>query len=265
MEQIRFEVEDGIGRLTLTRPGKLNAQTPQMWHEMRQLAAEIGQSDELRVLVVTGEGPSFSSGLDVSVLAGGFAGSGAPDLEGMDQVAAIRHVQSSFTWLEEAPYPTVAAVRGHALGAGFQLALACDLRVVAEDADLGIMELRWGIMPDLGGTLWLPRLVGGSQALDLIWRSRRLSGTEAASMGLANEAVPEAELDARVDALVAELAALPPLAVRGAKRAVHAALAPADAALQSAAEEMAVCLRSEDLREAGAAYLEKRPPAYRGR
>lgn len=265
MEQIRFAVEDGIGRLTLTRPDKLNAQTPQMWHEMRQLADEIGRSDDLRVLVVTGEGSSFSSGLDVSVLAGGFAGAGAPDLEGFDQVETIRAVQSSFTWLEQAPYPTIAAVRGHALGAGFQLALACDLRVVADDADLGIMELRWGILPDLGGTAWLPRLVGTSRALDLIWRSRRISGTEAVAMGLANEAVPEPALDERVSTLAAELAALPPLAVRGAKRAVLAAAPPIEPSLQAAAEEMAVCLRSDDLREAGAAHTEKRPPVYRRR
>jgi len=176
-------------------------------------------------------------------------------------------VQDTFTWLEEAPYPTIAAVRGYALGAGLQLALACDLRVLARGTSLGLLEHRYGIIPDLGGTQRLPRVVGPSKALQLIVTAARIDTEEAARIGLADVVVDDEQLDEEAAALAGRIAAQPPLAVRGAKRAIRAAASGMSVrdGLVIEAEAQAVCVTSADMREAIAAFAEGRPPRYQGR
>jgi enoyl-CoA hydratase/carnithine racemase len=269
-ETLRFERRGPVGWLELHRPERLNAFTVQMWDELRALGRAVGDDPDLRALVVVGAGRAFSSGIDTSV----FTTPGEGDALGRDGegrhpdqvVARILEVQDSFTWLEEAPYPTVAAVRGYALGAGMQLAIACDLRVVAEGTQLGLLEHRYGILPDLGGTQRLPRLVGPSKALQLVVTAARIDTAEAARLGLADLVVADDELEGAASELAGTIAAQPPLAVRGVKRAIRAAVSGSSVreGLVVEAEAQAACLRSKDMAEAIAAFVEKRAPVYRG-
>ncbi len=274
---IRFDVQpaDGggsVGRLTLDRPDKLNSFTPLMWRELRELGATLlADPGDLRALVVIGEGRAFSSGIDTSVFT---SGDGVDDVLAGEaprhedpMVSGILAAQDSYSWLEAAPFATIAAVRGFALGAGLQLALACDLRIVARGSKLGLLEFKYGIIPDLGGTQRLPRLVGAGKAKELIFTAARIDAEEAGRIGLAERVVSDEELDGVADDLAREIAAQPPLAVRGAKRAVNAAtsgISVTDGLLVEA-ESQADCLRSDDMKEAITAFVEARPPVYRAR
>jgi enoyl-CoA hydratase/carnithine racemase len=267
-ETVILERKGSVGWLRLNRPAKLNAQTPEMWSELRELGQELRRDRELRCLVVTGEGRAFSSGIDLAEITSQDGLAGATQVKpaaGEDPlVAMILRGQEAFTWLTEAPFPSVAAVRGYALGAGLQLALACDLRVAARGAMLGALEFRYGLLPDLGGTAWLPRLVGPAKAKELVFTAARIDADEALRIGLVNQVVEEGMLDSFVGAFAETLAAQPPLAVAGAKRAIDAFEDPRRS-LELAAAGQAACLRSEDFVEAGRAFVEGRAPVYRGR
>ncbi len=183
-----------------------------------------------------------------------------PDVDG------VLAIQRAFTWLEEAPYPTIAKVQGHAFGAGMQLALACDLRIAAHDVRMGLLEANWGLMPDLGGTVWLPRLVGPAKALELMMTAAKLRASELLALGIVNRVVPGDELDAEVDGLVAELLKRPPLALRGAKAAVRGGWGePSATGMRAAAVAQLACLASADFTEAATAFLEGREPKFEGR
>ncbi|MGH8998860.1 MAG: enoyl-CoA hydratase/isomerase family protein, partial [Acidimicrobiia bacterium] len=191
METLIFERQGPVGWLRLNRPDRLNAQVPQMWRELAELGGELQKDSELRALVVTGVGRSFSSGIDVSQFSADplfqQPGSGTAQPNGRDPfLDAIARFQEGFLILAELAVPTIAAVRGHALGAGFQLALACDLRIVARGTKLGMLEHRYGLVPDLGGTVWLPRLVGPAKAKELIWTAATFDAEEADRLGLVN-------------------------------------------------------------------------------
>jgi enoyl-CoA hydratase/carnithine racemase len=260
----------GVVRLTLNRPEKLNAQTVAMWHHLARLGAELAADDTIRVLVVAGAGRSFSAGIDITtfttpstpVVPAAGANDATSSESGVDGILAI---QRAFTWLEDAPYPTIAKVQGHAFGAGMQLALACDLRFAADDVKMGLLELNWGLMPDLGGTVWLPRLVGPSKALEMMITGERLAADELLALGIVNRVVPRAELDGFVDGFVSDLLKRPPLAVQGAKAAVRGGLGePSPVGMRAAAVAQLVCLESADFAEAGAAFVEGREPHFGG-
>ena len=154
-------------------------------------------------------------------------------------------------------------MRGYALGAGLQCALACDIRVFARGTSVGLLEHKYGILPDLGGTQRLPRVVGPGKAKEMIWTAARIDADEAFRIGLCERLVDDDALESEVTALAAAIAAQPPLAVQGAKRAVEAAgRLPVADGLVVEAEEQAVCLRSDDMREAITAFVEKREPNY---
>jgi len=271
LETIRLEVRDHVATLVLDRPDRLNAFTIQMWDEMRELGRELlSDPGGIRALVVRGEGRAFSSGLDTSVFAeGGFdsVGAGASPRHDDPKVAVILHAQEAYTWLEEAPFVTIAAIRGFALGAGLQTALACDIRVCARGAQLGLLEHKYGILPDLGGTQRLPRIVGPGKAIELITTAAKIDADEAYRIGLVERLVSDEELEPAALDLAATIAAQPPLAVRGAKRAVHAALDGRSVreGLVVEAEGQAVCMGSADFREAITAFVEGRAPRYEGR
>jgi enoyl-CoA hydratase/carnithine racemase len=276
-ETLRFEVDrlevgGSVGRLTLDRPDRLNAFTVEMWRELRELGAQLlADPGDLRALVVIGEGRAFSSGIDTSVFTSDrgidevLAGE-APRHEN-PVIAGILAAQDAYTWLEEAPFATIAAVRGHALGAGLQLALACDIRIVARGTKLGLLEFKYGIIPDLGGTQRLPRLVGPGKAKELIFTAARIDAEEAGRIGLVERVVADEELEAVAGDLAREIAAQPPLAVRGAKRAVNAAMSGETVrdGLLVEAEAQSECLRSDDMKEAITAFVEDRPPVYGAR
>ena len=186
--------------MVLDRPDKRNAQLPEMW----QALAEFGDSlpSSVRVVVVTGNGSSFSAGLDRSMFARMGSDPAALDDSFLDTIASY---QAGFSWLRRPEFVSVAAVHGHAIGAGFQLALACDLRIAASDAQFRMAEPSLGLVPDLGGTQVLVDLVGYSRALEICATNRTVGADEALQIGLVNLSVAPDELGAAVDDLVAAL------------------------------------------------------------
>jgi enoyl-CoA hydratase/carnithine racemase len=171
--------------VTLSRPDVLNVQTPAMWAELESISRKL--PGDVRVVIVRGAGRSFSAGLDLSAARG----------EG----------DSAFTWLRRPSLVTIAAVQGHAIGAGFQLALNCDLRILATDARFSMAEVTLGLVPDLGGTKRLTELVGLSRALEICVTGRRIAADEADRIGLATAVVAPTELDAAVADLTAAVLA----------------------------------------------------------
>jgi enoyl-CoA hydratase/carnithine racemase len=223
---VRLAVDGAVARVTLCRPERRNAQTPATWSAL----AAIGESlpTQVRVVVVTGEGPSFSAGIDRRMFTPeGVPGEGsiaditsASDADAADIIAAY---QAGFTWLRRPEFVSVAAVRGHAVGAGFQLALACDLRVVAADAQFTMAEPTLGLVPDLAGTQPLVDAVGYSRALEICATGRRFSAAEAERAGLANVVVAGEELETATDDLVAALLSTNRDAVTATKRLLQGA------------------------------------------
>ncbi len=276
METLQFERDGDIAYLRLNRPDKLNSFTVEMWRELRAFGIEIKDDPTLRCLVVIGNGRAFSSGIDTSVFTGG-GGADSPEavLGGGDDagtrhanptVDGIMRTQEAYSWLEEARYPTIAAVRGYAFGAGLQMALACDIRVFARGTKVGLLEHKYGIMPDLGGTQRLPRVVGAGKAKEMIWTAARIDAEESFRIGLCERLVEDGDLEKEVETLATTIAGAPPLAVQGAKRAVDAASRmPVAEGLMVEAEEQALCLRSADMREAITAFVEQRTPRYESR
>jgi enoyl-CoA hydratase/carnithine racemase len=189
--------------VSLVRPGQLNAQTPATWAALRAIGE--GLHDDVRVVVVRGEGRAFSAGLDREALPV-VAAELAPLLVDVAE-ERIRGWQAAFRWLRSPGVVSVAAVQGHAVGAGAQLALACDLRVVAEDLQLRLPEASLGLVPDLTGTSSLVELVGYSRAVELCLTGRAVGAAEAVALGLATTAVPADRLDAAVADLVTALLA----------------------------------------------------------
>ena len=270
---LRLDREGSVGWLRLNRPDKLNSFTIAMWREMAELGASlVADPGGIRALVVIGEGRAFSSGIDTSVFTGGttvddgLSSMPGPSRHDDPAVAMVMSTQAAYSWLEDASFATIAAVRGFALGAGLQLALACDIRVVARGTKLGLLEFKYGIMPDLGGTQRLPRLVGPGKAKEMVFTAAKVDAEEAFRIGLAEQLVDEAELDDVVTALATNIAGQPPLAIQGAKRAIQAAgeVSVRDG-LRIEAEAQAQCLQSDDMREAITAFVEGRAPDYQGR
>src|SRR5215831_3924064 len=265
-QTIRYQRQGDIGTLTLARPGKRNAQNPLMWQELARLGADLLPDETLRCLVVTGEGPSFSAGIDLVEGISGALADWAERLADERTLAEGTAAAKTFSWIPNLGCASIAAVRGHAYGAGLQLALACDFRIFAEGTKVGLLETRYGLLPDMGATVRLPRIVGESRARELILLGDIIDAAEALRIGLANRVVAGEDLEAAAAELAARLAAQPPLAVRGARRAIDAAWhLGAEESLQLALEEQVRCLRSDDFAEARQAMTEGRAPHWRGR
>jgi enoyl-CoA hydratase/carnithine racemase len=237
---VRTSRDGAVLTVTLDRPDRLNAQTPETWAAL----AEIGRSldDDVRIVVVRGEGRAFSAGLDRSLFTappGTEGGLADVALMPTDQAEArIAEFQAGFRWLRSPGIVSIAAVQGHAIGAGAQLALACDLRVLTEDAALSLPEVTLGLVPDLTGTSNLVELVGYSRALEMCLTGRAVSAAEARAVGLANLVVGASELDAAVADLIAAITAHPIRASRATAALVRSAVRN-DPTAQDAAERAA--------------------------
>lgn len=250
---LALEVRDGVATVTLDRPQRRNAQTPQMWAGLRDIGR--GLPGTVRVVVLRGAGAAFSAGLDLAMFSGDGL-PGAPSFAEMarmpdaEALAVIASYQAAFTWWRRPDLISIAAVQGHAVGAGFQLALACDLRILADDAQLSMAETSRGLVPDLGGTRLLVELVGYPRALEICATGRRVGAREAMSLGLAEVVVPAADLDAAVADLTAALLSPPRDAVIETKALLAAALrrSPDE---QLAAEREAQLRRLRDLLSVG--------------
>lgn len=226
----RIEVTDHVAVVTLARPDKHNALDRAMFEGIAAAAAEVGATPGVRAVVLHGEGPSFCSGLDVaSFLADGPNGFEILlDREGARQANLAQRVATD--WLD-LPLPVIAAVHGNCFGGGLQIALGADIRIAAPDARLSVMEARWGLVPDMGITQTLTRLVSIDVAKELTFTARRVSGEEAAALGLVTRVASDPLAAAR--ALAAEIAAQSPDAVRAAKKLYEATWpAPSADALQ---------------------------------
>ena len=257
MNSLGSERSDDVVIWTLQRPAAMNALDRPTLGALRQ-AAEAARHDRgLRGAIVTGAGDkAFSAGADLKERRG----------MSMDEVrqylALIRDTMNAIARL---PFPTIAAVNGVAFGGGFELMLACDLRVLSSTAQVGMTEVRVGIMPGAGGTQRLPRLVGVARAKDLIFSARRVDAAEALQMGLADRVVPAAAVLPTARALAQEIAANAPLAVRAAKHAIDVGCdAGLDAGLEIEAAAYDLLLPTRDRLEGLQAFADKRPPRYRG-
>ncbi len=226
---LRYDVSGVVATVTLDRPAVRNAQTPRMWRTLAAIGAEI--PDEVRVVVLRGAGQSFSAGLDRAMLDPAGAGDDVESVAALlsqpdDQVSeTIDAFQRGFTWLRDPRFVSVAVVQGHAIGAGFQLALSCDLRVVGDDASFCMKESALGLVPDLTGTKPLVESVGYARALEICATARMVGAAEALEIGLATVVCPVPELDAVLADLVAALTA--PFRARSARPRLCCSAPPA--------------------------------------
>jgi enoyl-CoA hydratase/carnithine racemase len=249
--RVRYEVDKGIGRITLARPRVLNALDGRLAAELADAAARATRDPEVWVVVVTGEGRAFSSGMDRTALSAGEVGE--PFFR--DWIRALNA-------LEDMPKLVVAAIRGYCIGGGLQLALACDLRLCTADSVLGLGATRHGLVPD-GAVLRLARIVGLGRAKELALLNDNVTADAAAAMGLVNWVVPPDELDAALDRVVARCLEGAPTASAHTKRLLQASFhADPRSLVEAVVAAQNACLRSWELAEANRAWTEKREARY---
>ncbi len=259
-ESILFAVADGVARLTLNRPDKLNSFTAAMHAEVRDALARV-RAEGARVLVLTGAGRGFCAGQDLSDRAVAPGGKGADLGESIE-----KHYAPLILSLRALPVPVIASVNGVAAGAGANIALACDLVIAARSASFVQAFCRLGLVPDCGGTWTLPRLVGNARALGLSLLGDKLPAAQAADWGLIWRCVEDAELTVTVDTLAKQLAAAPTLGLARTKQAIYGAWERTLAEQLGVEREMQRELGgSEDYAEGVAAFIEKRAARFVGR
>ncbi|MEX1140911.1 MAG: enoyl-CoA hydratase/isomerase family protein [Thermoleophilaceae bacterium] len=259
MSLIGVEDRDGVRHLILQRAEKRNAFDGGLIEALGHALEAAAADEAVRVLVVRGDGPMFSSGMDLGDLR-----------ELSENPAGLRTYRRAilgwWSLLEEMPKPTICQIHGACLGGAFELALAADFRVMAQDAMAGIMEVRVGLLPDVGGCSRLPAIVGLGNAKELIMTGKLIDGRDAHRIGFANRIAPADELDACVEALASELLACAPRAVGLAKRVIDAAAKPALAVtLEQEVQAQETLAATEDFAEGTRAFFEKRQPEFTGR
>jgi 2-(1,2-epoxy-1,2-dihydrophenyl)acetyl-CoA isomerase len=251
--------DDGIVTVTLNRPERKNAISPEMWDEISDVLETIATREDDRVVVVTGAGDAFCSGADLSAAAGEHTGSVGHGLR------AMRNTSRTVLSLHQLPQPAIAAVNGVAVGFGCNFALGCDLVVAADTARFSEIFLRRGLTMDGGGSWVLPRLIGLHRAKELAFFGDIISAHEAAEFGIVNRVVPAAELHDTVMAMARRLAAQPPAQISVIKRQLNQSFSMTMAeALEWEAVSQTLMGVSGDAREAMIAFLQKRDPRFTG-
>jgi len=255
-EKLLVSNEDGIKRITINRPERRNSvdrATVQLLREAIEQSAE----DDTRVVILTGAGDSFCAGADL-------AATNASDIANYDVTTFLReNVNPTILAMRALPVPIIARVHGHAVGVGCNYALACDMIIASEAALFGQVFVRIGLMPDGGGTFFLPRLVGYHKAFELMATGDIIGAQAAHRLGLVNRVVPFAELDATVDALAAQLAQSPRVALAKVKAGLnHGAQADLAAALDFEAVNQGACFHSPDFLEGVSAFVQKRKAVF---
>ena len=259
MSLVTTEDRGAVRHVILNRPEKRNAMNAELVLSIRDALEAARVDASVHCVVVRGAGPMFSSGMDFNDL-----GALAADPSGLR--AFRRPILDAWNLAEEMLKPTICQIHGGCIGGAMELALACDLRVMATDALIGMPETRVGLIPDVGGSSRLPSIVGVGRAKELIMTSKLIDGTEAERIGLVNRVGPAEELDAVTQQLVDELLSCAPTAVGFAKRVIDAAAKPALAStLEQEVTIQQICAESEDFAEGTRAFAEKRQPAFSGR
>jgi enoyl-CoA hydratase/carnithine racemase len=281
-DRVTVHIDGGVADVRLNRPDKLNALDGDTFVGLVDAGARLARDPSVRAVVLSGEGRAFSAGLDFSgfmAMAGGGRGTvdrgaAAPTpaeagAEAQGDVGAIGRTDGRITHLaqqaahcwSEVPVPVIAAIWGHCLGGGLQIALGADIRIVHPETKLSVLEIRWGLSPDMTGTATLPRLVGPDVAKELTWTGRMVTGDEAARLGLATRTSGDPLADAH--ALAADIAGRSPHAIRGIKRLIDQS-GTVPLAEQYAAERHVIgsLIGTPNQVEAVAAYFEKRAPSF---
>ena len=253
--------EPGVAVVVLDDPDRRNAMTVDMGEALRATTEELDADGELRAVVLTGQPPAFSAGGDLAMLED-YARRTRE--EGFDATESMRAFYSRFLAVRDLPVPVVAAVNGHAVGAGLCVALACDLRIVADQAKVGLNFSRLGLHPGMGGSWLLPQTLGPQRAAELLYTGRLVAGRQAAEWGLALESLPADEVLPRALALASEIAEAAPQVVRQLKETLAQPAQTLDEALGREAGCQAVNYGTDDLVEGLAAGRERRAPRFRG-
>jgi len=255
---LNYRKSGAIATLTIARPKALNALNQATLAEIQSALQDAASDASVQGVIVTGAGDkAFVAGADISEIA---------SVSPLQAQAFTRHGQAVFDLVETLGKPVIAAVNGYALGGGCELAMACTLRIAADNAVFGQPEVKLGVLPGFGGTQRLPRLIGKGRAMQIILTAQNIDAREAHRIGLVNEVVEPARLMARAEELLLQIIANAPLAVRLSMEAVHHGLEAGQAqglALESAS--FALCASTDDKREGTTAFLERRQPQFSGR
>jgi enoyl-CoA hydratase/carnithine racemase len=261
MPIVATEDRGPVRHVVLDRPAKRNAFNEELVLGVGDALRAAAADPAVRCVVVRGAGPMFSAGMDFGAL-----GALAENPDGGRLRAFRGACLAAWNAAEEMTKPVICEIHGGCIGGAMELALACDLRVMADDAVMGLVETRVGLIPDVGGCSRLPAVVGLGRAKELVMTSRVIGAAEAERIGLVNRIAPAAELDATTEQLVGELLACAPVAVGLAKRVLDSAAKPALAVtLEQEVTAQTVCAASADFAEGARALAEKRAPAFAGR
>lgn len=261
-EDLLLEKKDGIATITLNVPEKLNALTRKMTMSLAKVTDDIARDDEVRVVIVTGAGRGFSSGADVSMMAGG---GGATEITRFQRLQVIGWPHADvFPKLNK---PSIAAVNGPCVGGGFSLALSCDIRIASDTARFGAAQIARALVPDYGLTFYLPLVIGVSRAMELMCTAEIIGAEEAERLGIVSRVVPGDQLMDEARALADKIAKQPPIPIELTKMMVWRSLFDGLARqidLETGAQQ--ICFTTEDHRESVKAFLEKKPlPEFKGR
>ena len=256
-ETVLVELSEGVATVTLNRPEKLNALNEEMMDALPAAIKSVAANGDVRCVIVTGAGRAFCAGGDVARMASRSTGR---------SVDRIRLHHEASRLLHEMPKPTIAMIKGAAIGGGLAIALSCDICIATESARLGTGFVRVALAGDYGGTWMAQRLVGVARARELYFTGEIIDGREAARIGLVNRAVPDDQLESETRALAERIAKGPPIALAHMKRNMNLALTSDYPALLEAETQAALISQdTEDHREAAQAFFEKRVPTFRGR
>ena len=237
---VRVDIEDTIATVLLNRPEAMNALNQEVWLGLQKAAQSIKENSDVRVAIMTGAGEkAFSAGIDLKMVA---SGGGAQVFPGYRQFDSLDNMKMIFTMYEELAVPVIAAINGYCMGAAMELVLCCDMRLACDTAVFALPEITFGVVPDMGSTQRLPRIVTPGVAKELILTGRRIDATEALRVGLVDHVYPKDQLIAEARKLAEEIAKLNPRVVQGAKRAANLTMStPLDIGLRM---ETDICMAS---------------------